>query len=183
MEIIFADGAGWRWFVSLGCHVVVAGRRTLRLHSQRRPHTVFVLGGHRCCRCQRRERPRKQDQQQESGGQASHSRELKRKASARRISHFDSRRTAAVGVGNCLKHRAVLPRAQPPKRAIGVWPVRGERGRRAGTPAAPLFDGRSPARGFLGGQTDFAEGLRASTYCTGNDAPQVETPSSAVVAS
>jgi hypothetical protein len=75
MDIIFADGAGWRWFVGLGCHVVVAGRRTLRLHSQRRPHTVFVLGGHRCCRCQRRERPRKQDQQQESGSQASHSRE------------------------------------------------------------------------------------------------------------
>jgi hypothetical protein len=45
MEIIFADGAGGRWFVGLGCHVVVAGRRTLRLHSQRRPHTVFVLGG------------------------------------------------------------------------------------------------------------------------------------------
>jgi hypothetical protein len=73
MEIIFADGAGWRWFVSPGCHLVVAGRRTLRLHSQRRPHTVFVLGRYRCCRYQRRERPRKQDQQQESGSQASHS--------------------------------------------------------------------------------------------------------------
>ena len=73
MEIIFADGAGWRRFVGLGCHVVVAGRRTLHPRSQRRPHTVFVLRGHRCCRCQRRERPRKQEQQQESGGQASHS--------------------------------------------------------------------------------------------------------------
>lgn len=73
MEIIFADEARWRWFVSLGRHVVVAGRRTLRLHSQRRPHTVFVLGGHRYCCCQRREGSRKQDQQQESGGQASHS--------------------------------------------------------------------------------------------------------------
>ena len=72
MEIIFADGAGWRWFVSLGSHVV-AGRRSLRLRSQRRPHTVFVLGGYRCCRCQRRECPREQDQQQESGGQVSHS--------------------------------------------------------------------------------------------------------------
>jgi hypothetical protein len=95
--------------------------------------------------------------------------ESRRKASARRISHFDSRRTAAVGVGNRLKHRAVLPRAQPP--------------RRAGTPAAPLFDWRQPGPGFLGGQTDFAERLRALTYCTGNDAPQVETPSSGVVAS
>ena len=76
----------------------------------------------------------------------------------------------------------------------GVCPYANHVGPDAGVPIKPalglmgwrcprLGAGRQPCPGFLGGQTDFAERLRALTYCTGNDAPQVETPSSGVVAS
>ncbi len=107
-------------FVSGRCRVVVAGRSTLGPGMQRRPRAMFVLlwscrrGG------QRHERAGKQDQQQQSGGQALHIQKRRRNFRAANLPlRFVAQPQAAVGVSSQIKHRAVPSLAQPPGRGMG----------------------------------------------------------------
>jgi hypothetical protein len=72
LKTIAAGRSRRNGFVSGACGLVMAGWSTLPPHRLRHPRAVFVLVWHRDCSGERRKRPRKQHQQQQSGGQALH---------------------------------------------------------------------------------------------------------------
>jgi len=166
------------------CGLVMAGRSTLPPRSQRHPRTVFVLVWHRGCSGERRKRPRKQDQQQQSGGQALHIKNRKESYRAANLP-LDSWRSHRPLSGSAANSSiGQFCRSHNPRTggwAYGTLVIREGRGR-------PSLHGssirRDRGRRWRHGHSRKRILRRfRSGSCASNGSDEVETPSSGVVAS
>jgi hypothetical protein len=182
LKTIAAGRSRRNGFVSGPCGLVMAGWSTLPPRSQRHPRAVFVLVWHRDCSREGRERPRKQDQQQQSGGQALHIKNRKGKfPRGESPTRFVARPLSGSAASSSIGQFCRLHNPQDGGLVYGTLVIGEGRGRP-----------RSMVRRFVS-----IAGFDCSTgrvrkrilhrfrsgSCASNGSDEVETPSSGVVAS